>query len=116
MVRSWTEQGVDFPGYRPSQNEITVAPATVQRGVTRLHRLDEQQGRDPQGTAALGDYVSRWWRWAAGGVTRPAALPDTATVLHIFLPCSVLDMLYGPLAREPQHPFSRKMRKHHRPA
>jgi len=47
------ERGVEFLGYRLSRTGITVARATVDRAVTRLHRLQEQQGRDSQGTAAL---------------------------------------------------------------
>lgn len=61
------ERGVDFLGYRVSPNGIAPAPATVARPVTRLHRLQEQQGRGLEGGSALGAYVSRWWRWAEGG-------------------------------------------------
>lgn len=38
-----TAKGVDFLGYRLSQTGLIVAPATVARGVTRLHRLHEPQ-------------------------------------------------------------------------
>jgi len=69
------EQGVEFLGYRLTPSGMTLAPSTVRRGVARLHRLYEQQGRDPRRTAALGVYVSRWWRWAAGG------LPDLCPCL-----------------------------------
>ena len=72
MVRSRAEQGVDFLGYRICPKGITVAEATITRGVTRPHRLDEQQGRDPQQTVALG----------GGGSTRPAALLDAAAAHH----------------------------------
>ena len=47
------ERGVEFLGYRLNRTGITVAEATVQRAVTRVHRLHEQQGRDLQQTAAL---------------------------------------------------------------
>jgi RNA-directed DNA polymerase len=41
------ERGVEFLGYAISPSGITLAPSTVRRGVARLHRLHEQQGRDP---------------------------------------------------------------------
>ncbi len=47
------EQGVDLLGYRICPKGITVAEATITRGVTRLHRLQKQQGRNLQQTAAL---------------------------------------------------------------
>lgn len=75
-------RGVDVLGYRVNPNGIASASATVARAVTRLHRLHEQQGRDPRGTAALGAYVSRWWRWAAGGLPdlQPCQTPLPPTI------------------------------------
>ena len=70
------EQGFDFLGYQFNREGITVAPATVQRGVTRIRRLDEHNRRRPSQVSAVGVYVSRWWRWAEGGV--PNLLPLTS--------------------------------------
>jgi hypothetical protein len=78
------ERGVEFLGYRINQTGLTVATATVQHAMTRLHRLDEQQGRDLRQTAALGDYVSRWWRWAGGGLPdlQPCVTPLPSHIVH----------------------------------
>ena len=47
------ERGVEFLGYQLNRTGLTVATATITRGVTRLHRLQKQQGRNLQQTAAL---------------------------------------------------------------
>jgi len=72
-----TEQGFDFLGYHLSRDEMAVAKATVERCVTRVRRLYEQERRRPSRSSALGVYVSRWWRWAEGGLSDlgPLALP-----------------------------------------
>jgi len=51
-----SEWGFDFLGYHVSQEGITVAEATVERCVTRIRRLDEQEWRRP--SSPLGVYVS----------------------------------------------------------
>ena len=61
-------KGFDFLGYHCSREGLTVAPATVDRCVTRIRRLDEQDSPRPYGAKAVGVYVSRWWRWAKGGL------------------------------------------------
>ncbi len=79
LDKTWVgkaEQGFDFLGYQFNREGITVAPATVQRGVTRIRRLDEHNRRRPSQASAVGVYVSRWWRWAEGGV--PNLLPLTS--------------------------------------
>ena len=63
-------------GYRVNQEGLTVAPATVQRGVTRICRLEEHNRRRPSQASAVGVSVSRWWRWADGGL--PDVLPLTS--------------------------------------
>lgn len=70
------EQGVDFLGYHVNGEGLTVATATVERGVTRIRRLDEHNRRRPSQASAVGVYVSRWWRWAEGGL--PDLLPLTS--------------------------------------
>ncbi len=70
------EQGFDFLGYQVNQEGLTVAPATVQRGVTRICRLQEHNRRRPSQASAVGVYVSRWWLWAEGGL--PDVLPLTS--------------------------------------
>ena len=71
------EQGFDFLGYHLSRDEVTVAQATVERCVTRIHRLYEQERGTPFRPSPLGMYVSRWWRWAEGGLPdlRPLTSP-----------------------------------------
>ena len=80
------EQGFDFLGYHVNGEGITVAPATVQRGVTRIRRLHEHNRRRPSQASVVGVYVSRWWRWVEGGVPKvrpltsvwPPLLPNQA--------------------------------------
>ncbi len=62
------EQGFDFLGYHLHREGVTVAFATVERSVTRLRRLYEQEWGRPAWPSPLGVYVSRWWRWAEGGL------------------------------------------------
>ena len=73
-----TEQGCDFLGYHLNQEGVTVAEATVTRCVTRIRRLHEQDSPPPYGAKAVGVYVSRWWRWAKGGL--PDLGPLTSTL------------------------------------
>ncbi len=70
------EQGFDFLGYHVNGEGLTVATATVERSVTRIRRLDEHIRRRPSQASAVGVYVSRWWRWAEGGL--PDLLPLTS--------------------------------------
>ena len=70
------EQGCDFLGYHINQEGLTVATTTVQRSVTRIRRLEEHNRRRPSQASAVGVYVSRWWRWAEGGL--PDLLPLTS--------------------------------------
>ena len=74
------KQGFDFLGYHLSRDEVTVAKATVERCVTRIRRLYEQEWRRPSRPSPLGVYVSRWWRWAEGG------LPDLGPLTSPLLP------------------------------
>ena len=64
------EQDVDFLRSRLGLNGITVATATIARGVTRLHRFQEQQGRDPM--------EPRPWvcTCPGGGIGQRGGLPD----------------------------------------
>jgi RNA-directed DNA polymerase len=73
------EQGFDFLGYHCSRAGVTVACATVTRCVARMRRLYEQERRRPSPSSSLGVYVSRWWRWAQGG------LPDLQPVTSFLL-------------------------------
>jgi hypothetical protein len=73
------EQGFDFLGYHLSRDEMAVAKATVERCVTRVRRLYEQERRRPSRSSALGVYVSRWWRWAGGGL--PELGPLTSPIV-----------------------------------
>ena len=70
------EQGFDFLGYHVNGEGLTVPTATVERSVTRIRRLDEHNRRRPSQASAVGVYVSRWWRWAEGGV--PEVRPLTS--------------------------------------
>ena len=72
------QQGFEFLGYHCSRKGLTVAQATVDRGVARIRRLYEQNRRGPSGETAVGVYVSRWWRWATGGL--PYLLPLNSPV------------------------------------
>ena len=74
------EQGFDFLGYHLSRDKMTVAQATVERCVTRIRRLYEQERRRPLQPSALGVYVSRWWRWAESG------LPELGPLTSLLLP------------------------------
>ena len=56
-----------------------VANATVKRCVTRIRRLYEQERRRPFQSSPLGVYVSRWWRWAGGGL--PELGPLTSPIV-----------------------------------
>ena len=56
-----------------------MAQATVDRCVTRIRRLYEQNSRRLYGATAVGVYVSRWWRWAEGGL--PELGPLTSTLV-----------------------------------
>ncbi|MDH5586534.1 MAG: reverse transcriptase domain-containing protein [Nitrospirota bacterium] len=73
------EQGFDFLGYHLNRDGVTVANATVKRCVTRIRRLYEQERRKPSRSSALGVYVSRWWRWAGGGL--PELGPLTSPIV-----------------------------------
>ena len=75
-----SEQGFDFLGYRLNQDTVTVANATVERCVTRIRWLQEQERGRPSRSSSLGVYVSRWWRWAEGG------LPDLSPLMTTLVP------------------------------
>ncbi len=75
-----TEQGFDFLGYHLSRNEVTMAQATVKRCVTQIRRLYEQERGTSLQPSPLGGYVSRWWRWAEGG------LPDLGPLTSALVP------------------------------
>jgi RNA-directed DNA polymerase len=62
------ERGFDFLGYRFSHQPLQLAAVTVERFMARCHRLYEQQQKAPELGAVLGDYVTRWRRWAAAGL------------------------------------------------
>ena len=63
------KRGFDFLGYRFSRQPLRMAAVTVERFKARYHRLYEQQKTAPDmGAAVLGDYVTRWRRWAASGL------------------------------------------------
>ena len=62
------ERGFDFLGYRFSCQPLRLAAVTVERFKARVHRLYEQQQLRPDQGAMLGDYVTRWRRWAAAGL------------------------------------------------
>ncbi|MDH5564778.1 MAG: hypothetical protein OEY91_14295 [Nitrospirota bacterium] len=64
-----SNQVFDFLGYHLKREGVTVAKTTVTRCVTRIRRLDEQNSRRPCGGDGCWVYVSRWWRWAKGGLT-----------------------------------------------
>jgi hypothetical protein len=68
-----SRQGCEFLGYLVSEAGITVAATTVARCVVRIRRLQERERGGPRGSSPLGVYVSRWRRWAEGGV--PDLLP-----------------------------------------
>jgi len=75
-----SERGFDFLGYHVSQEGFTVAEATVTRCVTRIRQLYEQERRRPTQSSPFGVYVSRWWRWAEGG------LPDLGPLTSALQP------------------------------
>ncbi len=54
-----SEHGFDFLGYHLHREGVTVAKTTVERCVTRIRRLYEQNSRRPYGATAVGVYVSR---------------------------------------------------------
>jgi len=63
------ERGFDFLGYRFSRQPLRLAQVTVARFKARLHRLYEQQQKAPEmGADLLGEYVTRWRRWARAGL------------------------------------------------
>lgn len=68
-----TRQGCECLGYHVSEAGITVAATTVARCVARICRLQERERGGPRGSSQLGVYLSRWWRWAEGGL--PDLLP-----------------------------------------
>jgi hypothetical protein len=76
-----TRQGFEFLGYHVSEAGITVAATTVARCVARIRQLYERERGGPRGSSQLGVYVSRWWRWAEGGGTRPASVRIVAASL-----------------------------------
>ncbi len=77
------ERGFDFLGYHFSRGALGVAEKTISNFVARYHRLYEQQKTAPEGAVELGDYVSRWVRWATAGLDDlelallPAGVTDT---------------------------------------
>lgn len=58
-----------FIGYYFSPQGLMVANITWTTFVSRLHRLYEQKKTQPDWTAVLGDYVTRWWRWVQAGIS-----------------------------------------------
>ena len=75
-----TDQGFDFLAYHLGSERVIVAKGTVKRCVTRIRRLHEQEQGRPSRSSSLGVYVSRWWRWADGG------LPDLGPVTSPLVP------------------------------
>ena len=63
------QRGFDFLGYHFSRQPLRLACITVWRFKARLRQLYEQQQTAPdQGAAVLGNYVTRWRRWATAGL------------------------------------------------
>ena len=63
------EKGFDFLGYHFSRSALSLANHTLQHFRTHLRRLYEQQQAAPdRGAVVLGEYVTRWRRWATGGL------------------------------------------------
>ena len=63
------DKGFDFLVYHFSRKALTLANHTIQHFRAHLRRLYEQQQTAPdRGAAVLGDYVTRWRRWAAAGL------------------------------------------------
>ncbi len=71
-------KGFDYLGYHVSPEGLTLAPESLRRFAERAARLYEQGRGTPSGVARLGRYVSRWRRWAKGGLD---ALPDGCLTL-----------------------------------
>ena len=71
------DKGFDFLGHHLNQEGVTVVKATVDRCMTRIRRLDEQERRRLSQSSALGGYVSRWWRWAEGRLPELGPLTST---------------------------------------
>jgi hypothetical protein len=65
-------RGFDFLGYHLTPEQLTVSKTALQRRDARLHRLYEQGANDLR----VGEYVSRWQRWAKAGLT--GSLTETA--------------------------------------
>jgi hypothetical protein len=62
------EGGFDFLGYYYSRGPLRLAHRTLQKHVTRFHRLYEQQKTAPAGAVRLDEYVTRWSRWCRAGL------------------------------------------------
>ena len=72
-------KGFDFLGYHFSPTGLKVAAPTVARFVARVHRLYEQEQREPDGPRLLGAYVRRWRGWARGGIYPERDAPEERT-------------------------------------